>query len=540
MLSVNDICNSDHRDKEASDRHSARIDALLAQSQSPRTVGVLSRGECVSIVTPEAQSDSDRPSGTGGMRISSLINSPHIAPIKSPLGGEELERVQNEKPAALTEPQNDRSGERPKQKRYRAKPEQLRELLSMFEQNPSPPSDVLSELSNRIEMPLQSVILWFKNRRARVPHPTSTGSDVNRIVPSQMQSSSSIVLTQKKRRSNEETAVTSKRKPTRVEKEEAELILSAAVGNGSLAILQSSNSFDGSSSTTRFRQGDYSRYSPPRQSPRLQEKAAAAAAILASRMQDRFPPLSLSGFQLAPTSSMLAYQETTKRTKAPMSPRTQEQRDYKPGERVEVMENQRGFVRSWYSAKVIGPGLSRSPMPPSLNLPGTPRKSPRLAATPMPSSIQSNSRVRYRVEYEHLVQDTSTMEPLREDVSVLRLRPAPPSTMDWRPEVGDAVEALCDDAWFVGVIQSVARKAFAVAFEQGDSQWIRRMNLRPYRIWRGGNEWVKTKAPGTIMRRIGTPGGTWEERPGSQTSPRPSNQTGGDTQGIDSRRPRRR
>jgi Homeodomain/Methyl-CpG binding domain len=59
---------------------------------------------------------------------------------------------------------------KPKQRRYRATSDQLRELMVLFDENPSPPATELNELANRISMPTQSVVLWFKNRRARVPH----------------------------------------------------------------------------------------------------------------------------------------------------------------------------------------------------------------------------------------------------------------------------------------------------------------------------------------------------------------------------------
>ncbi len=59
---------------------------------------------------------------------------------------------------------------KPKQKRYRANPDQLRDLVNLFNCNPSPTAAELTALSVRIAMPTQSVILWFKNRRARVPH----------------------------------------------------------------------------------------------------------------------------------------------------------------------------------------------------------------------------------------------------------------------------------------------------------------------------------------------------------------------------------
>lgn len=52
-------------------------------------------------------------------------------------------------------------------KRYHATPEQLSELMAMFEKTQSPSAETLRELSERTTMPLANLVLWFKNRRAR-------------------------------------------------------------------------------------------------------------------------------------------------------------------------------------------------------------------------------------------------------------------------------------------------------------------------------------------------------------------------------------
>lgn len=81
---------------------------------------------------------------------------------------------------------------KPKQRRYRATPDQLRELMDLFDQNPSPPAAELAELATRINMPQQSVILWFKNRRARVPHKKNAGASAHGARPSALQQLSHI------------------------------------------------------------------------------------------------------------------------------------------------------------------------------------------------------------------------------------------------------------------------------------------------------------------------------------------------------------
>lgn len=45
---------------------------------------------------------------------------------------------------------------------------------------PSPSSTDLQELAGKISMPIQRVVLWFKNRRARVPHKAEKALNPNR------------------------------------------------------------------------------------------------------------------------------------------------------------------------------------------------------------------------------------------------------------------------------------------------------------------------------------------------------------------------
>jgi hypothetical protein len=62
-------------------------------------------------------------------------------------------------------------------KRYHATPDQLAALTVAFEANPSPSADILLQLSKKTLMPLQNLVLWFKNRRARstrTPVPASS------------------------------------------------------------------------------------------------------------------------------------------------------------------------------------------------------------------------------------------------------------------------------------------------------------------------------------------------------------------------------
>lgn len=91
------------------------------------------------------------------------VNPRPIAPMPLPLA------APPQRPRAVTVI-NPIPPPKPKQRRYRASPDQLRQLVQTFESTPSPTAPELAALAQRINMPTQSVVLWFKNRRARVPH----------------------------------------------------------------------------------------------------------------------------------------------------------------------------------------------------------------------------------------------------------------------------------------------------------------------------------------------------------------------------------
>lgn len=106
----------------------------------------------------------------------------------------------------------------------------------------------------------------------------------------------------------------------------------------------------------------------------------------------------------------------------------------------------------------------------------------------------------YAVRMTHMPQDHV------EEVELWRMRPAPPTVEPTpsRPDVGEAVEALREDgAWVVGVVHSfVVRKGLLIAFENGDTKWLRAPGVRPYQVWRGGAEWVrKLKPPLPLVKK---------------------------------------
>jgi len=130
---------------------------------------------------------------------------------------------------------------------------------------------------------------------------------------------------------------------------------------------------------------------------------------------------------------------------------------------------------------------------------------------PAASSTPPAARILYRVSYAVAVGDGAsdgTDADGGEIVPASRLRPAPPAAAAhlgrrWAPEIGHAVEARAGTSWLVGVVRGAApRKGFLVSTDGREAGWVSRDALRPFLIWRGGNEWVlKTKPPMALARR---------------------------------------
>lgn len=130
---------------------------------------------------------------------------------------------------------------------------------------------------------------------------------------------------------------------------------------------------------------------------------------------------------------------------------------------------------------------------------------------PTASSTPQAARISYRVSYTVAVGDgvtDGTNADGGEIVPASRLRPAPPAAAAhlgrrWAPEIGHAVEARTGASWLVGVVRGAApRKGFLVSTDGREAGWVSRVALRPFLIWRGGDEWVlKTKPPMALARR---------------------------------------
>lgn len=445
--------------------------------------------------------------------------------------------------------QNTHPNGKPKQRRYRATPEQLRQLIARFDVNPSPSSAELQELAAKISMPTQSVVLWFKNRRARVPHKkVEKALNVKRrdnveLPVTSSESARSTKSSQNAKKSSlgpkkEEFVVNVKVSPSFTEEAaaasmaEMAMALASENAHGTPQVRQAGRNITNQGITVLNRTHSFPVRSPSRSPPSLYRAKAENVVPYDSSLVKKLG--SNAGAEFVQASLF-----TPRRPRLiPPTPRLLSQREYSVGESVEVLETGKGICRSWYSAKI----LSRSgPRELSLGASaavvngfgggadkymGSERgqgkseddgenvgggDSPRTVRSPAASPTPPIAKVRYTVEFEHRLEDGDEKKRLKEEVLAARIRPAAPFIVnkgenEWRPEVGEAVEVLRDGAWFVAVVQKfVIRKGYMVSFESGDAQWVRRPRLRPYQIWRGGESWVtKLKAPlPVVMKSVG-------------------------------------
>lgn len=362
---------------------------------------------------------------------------------------------------------------KPKQKRYRANPDQLRDLIALFNMNPSPSAAELTALSARIAMPTQSVILWFKNRRARVPHKKAEKEAARRAA----------VVTK--------TVAPAPPRP----------LTRCAPADGAAALAMA----------------DLALPVPPRRAPIPPALAALCDAAQRSTTAPPPPPAPPALPQALPSDTAAP---TPRRPRTlPATPRVRAQLAYAAGDCIEVLDATGGVCRAWLPATVVARAApvppprelqlgasvatavalvaaSRSsPMPLALVKDTGADLSPRTVQSPAASPTPAAAKARYTVRY-----DDGTVA----DVVASLVRPAPPPNAPaWRPECGDAVEALVAGAWRVGLVKTFApRKGFLVALEHAEPAWLRLEALRAYHTWRGAAEWVlKTKAPLALGRK---------------------------------------
>lgn len=425
---------------------------------------------------------------------------------------------------------------KPKQRRYRATPEQLTHLISRFEINPSPTSADLHILATSINMPPQSAVLWFKNRRARVPHkktdkplhPTKRPVSVETRLPTSPNSN---------RIHKKPHLPVSKPTIVRIPSLSPEAAAAESMAQLAMAVASVPPTSKPHRKTTSIAHTHLdtpiASTTPSRTSP-VFRKSASEVVPFDIGLVTRLGNSAANGAEFVPTPN------TPRRPRAiPRTPRLLAQREYAVGENVEVLETSKGICRTWYSATVVARGgprelslgqsaaafverlagsrtgaggikdISRGENSVDDEAQSDGGDSPRTVRSPAASPTPLVAKVKYTVKYEHRFECENGVPSgteLEEEVLASRIRPAPPIKAgegDWRPEAGEAVEVLRDGAWFVAVIQTfVIRKGYMVSFESGDVQWVRRHVLRPYQIWRGGVSWVtKTKPPLPVVRK---------------------------------------
>lgn len=440
-----------------------------------------------------------------------------------------------------------RANGKPKQRRYRATPEQLRQLIALFEINPSPSSAELQELAAKITMPTQSVVLWFKNRRARVPH-----KKAEKALNAKRRENGELPITCGVSRSSKPSHHSKKPPPstkkdtsTAVTKSPSSSEKAAAASMAEMAMATASGGLPNPPQKRQTTQIVVKQEAPqpaPQPEPYLcRSTSRSPPPTYRSNVESITPYDSNLVQRLGARASqgaefVHASQSTPRRPRTiPPTPRLKPQNEYNVGDAVEVLENGKGICRSWYSATVVatcGPlelslGASAAAAGGLVNGirggavgdrvdsksedngdGGDGGDSPRTVRSPAASPTPPVVKYSYVVEYEHRFENVEENRKLQEEVKPSRLRPAAPFSMgegyeEWRPDILEPVEVLRDGAWFVGVVHTFAvRKGYMVSFESGDVAWVRRPRLRPHQIWKGGRNWVtKMKPPLPVVRK---------------------------------------
>lgn len=123
--------------------------------------------------------------------------------------------------------------------------------------------------------------------------------------------------------------------------------------------------------------------------------------------------------------------------------RPRERRDYKTGDRVEVLSSEEGFSDAWATAMIVG-----------------------------------HSKGSFSVEYAKFVDVHGKL--LREKVDGSQMRHVPLFPTTFNPSPGLRVEGYLHDCWWPGeVVEQHHRKGLRVHFDDGDSAWLVRRNVRP-------------------------------------------------------------
>lgn len=384
---------------------------------------------------------------------------------------------------------------KPKQKRYRANPEQLRDLVALFEQNPSPAASELSSLANRIAMPTQSVVLWFKNRRARVPHKRAEKAEAAR----RREAAAARRPPAHPKGGVQPPAPPRLPVPALPAPESA---AAAAMVMAEMALSKRASGAPGRPGANldalcNVAIAEASRESPPRTGPVEQSAQVAAATSAGSPAGGPVSyPLRMPSTGVAPTRLADFVLSTPRRPRAAFAFAASD-----PVELVEPADGDPAAERVWRPAVIICPlgppdigvQLPDSPAPGEADKRSGDGPDDRLSPRTVQSPASSPGGARgYRVRVRGRV----------EDVAAARLRPSPPPAAPaWSPGPGEAAEALLDGAWCVGVMhEHDARKGFLVCLDGGERRWVRREGLRPHAILEGAG-WVVKMCPPAGLKR---------------------------------------
>ncbi|KAJ6359615.1 hypothetical protein OIU77_003761 [Salix suchowensis] len=173
-----------------------------------------------------------------------------------------------------------------------------------------------------------------------------------------------------------------------------------------------------------------------------------------------FPSSTANSF---PSPSILSRSSAPKSNPSPSRPqkmalksKSNQDPNFKPGSKVEIMSDESGFRGSFYLGTVV-----------------------KATRTP-----------KFTVQYEKLFEDEEGTKPLQETVNEFQIRPIAPREKKREFKFSEEVDAFHNDGWWEGVITEVNENGkFAVFFRSTKEQIeFVEEDLRLHREWVNG-EW---------------------------------------------------
>lgn len=121
----------------------------------------------------------------------------------------------------------------------------------------------------------------------------------------------------------------------------------------------------------------------------------------------------------------------------------------------------------------------------------------KILKSPSTSHRRSSRTMSYLVEYQTLLSKKNPDKLLVENVASHFLRPQPPSHSEEGFQVGEVVDAYCNDGWWIGIIRNVfdeeedIPKSYNVVFQNlSDFRKFTADSLRSHLDWVDG-KWIK-------------------------------------------------